>query len=191
MGVRTRIIDDETYELIITTLRKGFTHNGVVIAPKEKIAMALVMERNLGMRISDILSLTMESFVREDGRYRLDIVEKKTGKHRGFVCPDEVYQMIKGYAYDKGIHPQAKLFPFTDRCVQKYLKLACEHLGLERIGTHSFRKAFAVSAYRKSRNSVELVRVLLQHSDLRSTQRYIGVDSEEVEKVLCDVVNIV
>ncbi len=191
MGVRTRIIDDNTYSQIITTLREGFTHNGVVIAPKNKIAMALVLERNLGLRISDVLRLSVDSFVREDDRYRLDIVEKKTGKHRGFVCPNEVYQLILGYAYKNNISPKARLFPFTERCVQKYLKSACEHLGYERIGTHSFRKAFAVSAYKKSGYSVELVRVLLQHSDIRSTQRYIGVENKEVDRVLFDVVNIV
>lgn len=166
-------------------------HDGVVIDPKAQVAMALILERNLGLRISDILNLTMDFFIKDGEQYRLDIVERKTGKHRGFVCTNEAYQLIIEYAYDRGINPKARLFPFTDRYVQKYLKLVCEYLGLDYVGTHSFRKAFAMSAYQKSGYSVVLVKELLQHSDLRSTQCYIGVDSKEAEKVLQGVVNIV
>ena len=61
----------------IPTMREGFTG----FHPNERVATALVLEGNLGIRISDILSLRPCDIVRDGDRYRLEIVEKKTGKH--------------------------------------------------------------------------------------------------------------
>jgi Site-specific recombinase XerD len=52
------------------------------------------------------------------------------------------------------------------------------------VGTHSFRKAFATNVYIHNQYNIELVRMLLQHSSVMVTQRYIGLGSKELENAL-------
>lgn len=184
MNKTTKVIDVQTYQLIISTIRSGFEYKGVKHKSNERVATILVLEYNLGLRLSDVLNLTMRSFVVERGGTRLDIYEQKTGKYRNFTVPDEVYNFIRDYAYENSISPQAKLFAITERAVLKHLEVACAYLGLEGIGTHSFRKAFATNIYVNSSYNVELVRKLLQHSSSAVTARYIGICSREVEEAL-------
>ena len=184
MNKRTRAIDDDTYKLIISTIQNGFTHEGINHKSNERISTVLQLEYNLGLRVGDILNLTMDSFVKDGKRYRLDIHEQKTGKYRNFIVPVEIYNYIRDYAYENNINPKARLFPVTERAVLKHLKLVCEYLGIDGIGSHSFRKAFATNVYVNNHYNIELVRVLLQHSSVTVTQRYIGIGSKELEDAI-------
>lgn len=184
MNKRTRAIDDETYKQIISTMQKGFKYEGVQYKPNERIATVLQLEYNLGLRVGDILNLTMDSFMRDGNRYRLDIHEQKTGKYRNFTVPVEIYNFVRDYAYDNSINSKARLFSITERAVLKHLKVTCEYLKIEGIGSHSFRKAFATNVYVNNHYNIELVRVLLQHSSVTVTQRYIGIGSKELEDAI-------
>ena len=82
------------------------------------------------------------------------------------------------------------MFPITERAVLKHLKVTCDYLGLEGIGTHSFRKAFATNMYVNNHYNIELVRVLLQHSSVTVTQRYIGIGSRELETAIEKNINL-
>lgn len=190
MNKRTRAIDEETYKLIIATMQKGFEHEEIMHKPNERIATVLQLEYNLGLRIGDILNLTMDSFVKDGSRYRLDIHEQKTGKYRNFTVPVEIYNFIRDYAYENNIHPKAKLFPITERAVLKHLKVTCDCLGLQGVGTHSFRKAYATNIYVNNHYNIELVRVLLQHSSTVVSQRYIGIGSKELETAIEKNINL-
>ena len=190
MNKRTRAIDDDTYKLIISTIQNGFEDAEINHKPNERIATVLQLEYNLGLRVGDILNLTMDSFVKDGSRYRLDIHEQKTGKYRGFTVPVEIYNYIRDYAYEHNINPKARLFPVTERAVLKHLKLVCEYLDIEGIGSHSFRKAFATNVYVNNHYNIELVRVLLQHSSVTVTQRYIGIGSKELEDAIEKNINL-
>ncbi len=190
MNKRTRAIDADTYKLIITTMKSGFEHDGVVYKPNSRIATVLVLEYNLGLRVGDILNLTMDSFVKDGIRYRLDIYEQKTGKYRNFTVPVEIYSFIRDYAYENGINPKAELFPITERAVLKHLGAACKCLNLTGVGSHSFRKAFATNVYVNNHYNIELVRTLLQHSSVIVTQRYIGIGTKELEDALQKNINL-
>ena len=124
MNKRTRAIDEDTYKLIIATMKNGFTHEGVQYKPNERIATVLVLEYNLGLRVGDILQLKVDSFVKDGSRYRLDMYEQKTNKYRNFTVPNEVYQFVLDYAYKNHISSKAKLFPITERAVLKHLQYA-------------------------------------------------------------------
>ncbi len=184
MNKRTRAIDEETYKLIIATMKIGFIHNGVKYKPNERIATVLVLEYNLGLRVGDILNLTVDSFVKDSSRYRLDIYEQKTGKYRNFTVPNEVYQFVRDYAYAHNISSKVKLFPITERAVLKHLKAVSSYLGLEGVASHSFRKGFATNVYVNNQYNIELVRTLLKHSNVTVTQRYIGIGSKELENAI-------
>ena len=60
-------------------------------------------------------------------------------------------------------------------------------LSIDNVSTHSFRKRFATQTYTNSRYNIELVRQLLQHSNVATTQRYIGVASKDIEDALASV----
>ena len=104
----------------------------------------------------------MCNLVKDGKRYCFDITEQKTGKHRGYTIPIDVYLFIQEYANAHNIQPTQKLFPISEQVVSKLLKITCEYLGLDGIGTHSFRKAFATNAYINSDYNIELVRNLLR-----------------------------
>lgn len=184
MNKRTRAIDEDTYKLIISTMKNGFHYEGVRYKPNERIATVLVLEYNLGLRVGDVLQLKVEFFVKDGSRYRLDIYEQKTGKYRNFTVPNEVYQFVRDYAYAHNISPDAKLFPITERAVLKHLKAVCTYLGLDGVGTHSFRKGFATNIYVNNHYNIELVRRLLNHGSTITSQRYIGMGSKELEDAI-------
>lgn len=190
MNKRTIAIDSGTYQQIVMTMKSGFEQSGVNYQPNVRIATVLVLEYNLGLRVGDVLHLTMDSFVRDGDRYRLDIYEEKTSKYRNFTVPDEIYHFIRDYAYDYKISPSARLFPISERAVMKHLRAVSAYLGLEGVGTHSFRKGFATNVYVNNHYNIELVRTLLQHSSVMVTQRYIGIGSKELEDALQKQVNL-
>ena len=184
MNKKTKALDKEQYELVIATIREGFTHNGSEFKPNNRLATALVVQANLGVRISDILKLTLSDIVKESNRYRLDIVEQKTGKVRDFTVPVGLYNYLVEYAKENRIGERAKLFPVCERAVQKQLKIVADYLGIDGISTHSFRKFYATEMYMNNDYDIELVRHLLQHSSSAVTQRYIGISTKRVENAL-------
>ena len=142
-NIKTRALTTEQYKLIIETLRSGFVEGDKVVRVNNRIATALVIQGNLGLRIGDVLGLSLNNIIKDGDRYRLDIVEDKTDKTRTFTVPGEIYNYIKMYCLENNIKPGAKIFDISERAVQKQLKLVTEHLKLEGISTHSFRKYFA------------------------------------------------
>jgi len=82
------------------------------------------------------------------------------------------------------------LFPITERAVLKHLKLTADFLGVEGVGSHSFRKGFATNIYVNNEYNVELVRQLLQHSSIVITQQYLGMGSKELERAINENVKL-
>lgn len=152
--------------------------------PNDRIATALIIEANLGIRISDILKLKLSDIIKEGSRYRLNIIEQKTKKNRNFTVPFEIFQYIKIYCLENGIKDNEIIFPITERAVQKQLKIVTDWLELDNISTHSFRKFFATQVYQNNDYNIILVQQLLQHSSPAVTQRYIGVSSKDIETAL-------
>lgn len=187
----TLALSVDQYEMIIKVLQKGFIHHGIKHRSNFRIATILVIEANLGIRIGDVLALRFSDIVQDGARYRLNIVEQKTGKPRTFTVPLELYNYIELYMFRNKISEKARLFPVTNRAVQKSLKAVCEYLGYTHVSTHSFRKFFATNIYIKSGYNIELVRQLLQHSSTVVTQRYIGIGSKELEDALVDNLNLI
>lgn len=187
MNKKTLALTKEQYTEIINTMRTGFTDH----RPNDKVATALVLEANLGLRVSDIVQLRLCDIVKDGDRYRLDIAEKKTGKKRVFTVPTEIYNYIKQYCIDNEIKSSEQIFDITERAVQKHLKLVCDYLGFEGIGTHSFRKFFATNIYQNNDYNIILVQELLQHSSPSITQRYIGISSKDLEQALQENINLI
>lgn len=186
MNKTTKALTKEQYKEIIDTMRNGFSG----CRPNDRIATALILEANLGLRISDITQLKLNDIVKDGSRYRLDIAEEKTDKKRTFTVPVELYQYIKQYCIDNEIKSNEIIFPITERAVQKQLKMVVEYLGYEDIGTHSFRKFYATNIYVNNDYNIALVQQLLQHSSPTITQRYIGIGSKQLETAIQNNLNL-
>lgn len=186
-NMKTRALTQDEYKEIIATMREGFSG----CRPNPRIATALVLEANLGLRISDIVKLRLCDIVLDGGRRHLEITEQKTGKRREFTVPDGIYAYIQSYAIDNGLGRTDVLFPITERQVQKILKQVCDYLGYDGISTHSFRKFFATEIYKANDYDIALVQQLLQHSSTAVTQRYIGIAPQRVEAALAGHINLV
>lgn len=191
MNKRTITLTDQQYIDIITAIKSGFCHGGIEHKPNERIATALTLEANLGIRISDIINLHYCDIIKDGDRYRLDISEIKTGKERTFTVPVEIREYINDYRLKNNLNEQQKLFSLSERQIQKHLKAACEYLNIPGISTHSFRKYFATQIYVNNGYNIELVRQLLQHSSATVTQKYIGIQQKQIENALQNHIKLV
>ena len=186
MNKKTKALTTEQYKEIIQTMKEG----GCGFRGNERIATALVLEGNLGLRISDILNLRPCDILLDGDRYRLEIVEQKTSKKRVFTVPLVIKQYIDNYCLRNGIKDTEKIFPITERAVQKQLKLVCDYLELDGISTHSFRKWYATEIYKNNDYDIVLVQRLLQHSSSATTQKYIGLEPLKIEEAIRNHANL-
>lgn len=190
MNKKCVALSDEQYRESIKLLKDGFVLSGVVVKPNPRIAVIEVLQATLGLRLGDVLQLRLNSFIKDNDRWKLNIKEQKTGKLRDFTVPVEVYSYIQEYALNSGISCDAKLFDISERQVERHINRVFMKMGLSlnNYGTHSYRKYFASRVYLENDMNIELVRILLQHSSVAVTQRYIGISQKTVEDALTKTV---
>ena len=183
MNKKTTCITDEQFNNIINILFKGLPEAN--IKPNKEMAIILTVTGNGGLRIGDCLQLSLNSFIREGNEYRFNIVEEKTGKHRSTLVPKEIYELIKAWAIENH-RTDTTIFDYTIRAIQYKLKEVCNYLGedYKDVSTHSFRKHAGMNIYKLSGNDIELTRKFLNHSSVTTTQRYLGVDEEDINDLL-------
>jgi integrase len=182
----TRALSKEQYIEIIETIQNGFLNS----RPNKQVATCLVLEANLGIRIGDILNLKLNSIIKDSEGYRLNIIEQKTEKKRTFTVPTELYNYIQQYCIDNNKKSNEKIFDITTRQVQRILKKAVDYLGYEEISTHSFRKFYATQIYINNNYNIMLVKTLLQHQSINTTQNYIPIASKEIEEAIKNNLNL-
>ena len=61
MNIKTVALTREQYQAIIQTMKQGITG----CRPNERVATALVLEANLGLRISDIIHLRLADIIKD------------------------------------------------------------------------------------------------------------------------------
>lgn len=181
---KTSCISEEQFNKIVNLIYEG-TSDGK-IKPSEEIALILTITGNCALRIGDCTKLKLNSFIREGNDYRYNIIEEKTGKKRTNIIPKEIYEIIKEYAYKKNKKDDEKIFNHTIRAIQYKLENIAKYLGEEYkdVSTHSFRKCAGMRMYRLSGNDIELTRKFLNHSSVSTTQRYLGVNDDEINTIL-------
>lgn len=151
--------------------------------------LLFVLGINLGLRISDLLTLKVSDFFEENNRFKkyAIITESKTDKKRKMAISDAVKKEIKS----AGITAYSDDYMFPSRKgnkpigrVQAYrvLNEGAERAGLAEIGTHSLRKTFGYHAY-KGGASIQTIQKLLNHSSEKDTIKYIGINQDTVDEV--------
>jgi site-specific recombinase XerD len=139
-----------------------------------------------GLRVSDILNLRVG-----DIKKSTRVKEKKTGKERTVKFSEGFIKDVQRYA--------AKNYLKNDDClvfsdsnnknrplsrVQAYVTLryvgaAC---GVERVGTHSMRKTFAVAHFKKHKD-IEQLKKILNHKHVTTTLLYL-FNTKDISKIL-------
>ncbi|MCL2083296.1 MAG: tyrosine-type recombinase/integrase [Oscillospiraceae bacterium] len=180
----TWVLELSEYKQIIELFLTGFiTKDGNTFRPNKQIALALQLQASLGLRIGDVLELRVSNF--KNGK--LEIKEDKTDKLQYRDINPKVSESIKDYAIEHKLSPDAKLFSVGVRAVQKQLKIITDYLGLDNIATHSFRKMYATKIYEGNGNNLELVKELLNHTSIATTQRYIRVSQQAINKASAEI----
>lgn len=106
------------------------------------------------------------------------IRDPKSGREAEVVfLPQKVADRIRTYIREKGIDPEARIFPLTYAAARLIVKKA-GNLVKVHVRPHDLRRHAATYASR-SGTPLEIVsKVLLRHSNLSTTQRYLGSISD-------------
>lgn len=139
---------------------------------------------NMGLRISDLLSLKYEDFDLE--KLSLTIREQKTGKSRHIRLNDSVIKVFNNRREDYPldiwlfeVHSnRAKNRPISRESVARIFKEVGEIVGVQ-LGTHSMRKTRGWAMY-SDNVPLEMISKVLNHSSPAVTMRYLGITKEEV-----------
>jgi integrase/recombinase XerD len=123
-----------------------------------------------GMRIGEVLNLTPKDIDEQ----KLTIRDPKSGKEEEVVfIPRRLATRLKDYIGMKGIKPSEKIFPITYSAARVMSKKAGLLIGVH-LRPHDLRRHAATYASR-SGIPIEIVsKVILRHSNLATTQRYLG-----------------
>jgi integrase len=135
----------------------------------------------VALRVSDVAS---GGQVRE----RTTIVQKKTGRPVQFEMTEQTREAVLAWIRLGELNQGDYLFPsrvhtcphLTTRQYARILKQWVASIGLDpsKYGTHSLRRTKAAQIYRKTGN-LRAVQLLLGHTKLESTVRYLGIEVED------------
>lgn len=177
-------ITEKQLKDLIEIISSGYTDDaGTPHKPNKQVATILTLQANLGCRIGDICSLTVENFVKDGEIWKLDLTEQKTGKKRYFIVPTPVKKFIDKWVKKKGI-TSGRLFSIGEYAVWKQLRPATKVLELENISAHSIRKLAGQRLYKSSGNDISLVCQYYQHSSPSITQQYLRRTSKQMDDAI-------
>ena len=139
----------------------------------------------VALRVGDVLS---GGCVRE----RTTIVQKKTGRPVQFELTEQTRESVMAWITLRGLSQDGYLFPsrvhtcphLTTRQYARILKQWVASIGLDpsKYGTHSLHRTKAAQIYRKTGN-LRAVQLLLGHTKLESTVRYLGIEVDDALQI--------
>jgi integrase len=154
-----------------------------------------VLGINSGLRVSDLLRLTIGDVVDSLGkvRDRITLREQKTGKTKNFPISTTAAKAIRDYLVNRpGVGAGEPLFLSRKRKgaghlqraqAYKIINDAARAVGItDQIGTHTLRKTFGYWAYKEGKD-ITLIQKLLNHSSPAVTLAYIGITQEQLDDV--------
>ncbi len=113
---------------------------------------------------------------------KLILRDPKSGKEEEVVfIPQKVGQRLKEYIRDKGVRPEERIFKIGYAAARMAVKNAGKRVGVD-LNPHDLRRHAATYASR-SGTPIEIVsKVILRHTNLATTQRYLGkvTDAEAI-----------
>jgi integrase/recombinase XerD len=127
-----------------------------------------------GMRVGEVLKLTP----RDVHDQKLTIQSSKSGKDAEVVfILRKVADRLRAHPKDRAVEPEHRIFPITYAAARIIVKNAGKLVGIE-LRPHDLKRPAATFASR-SGVPIEIVsKVILRHSNLSTTQRYLGKISD-------------
>ena len=123
---------------------------------------------------------------------RAIVVQHKTQRPVQFEITPAARDAVQAWIRHAGLKPEDYLFPsrlhesphLGTRQYARILGHWVDELGLDRAeyGTHSMRRTKATLIYRRAKN-LRAVQLLLRHSKLESTVRYLGIEVDDALEI--------
>ena len=155
-------------------LEKDVVDEIIFRTSNQRNRLMLELMARSGMRVGEVLKLTPLDI---DDRKAI-IRDPKSGKEAEVVfLPQKVADRLRTDIREKGIDPDARIFPLTYAAARLIVKKAGNLVNIH-VRPHDLRRHAATYASR-SGTPLEIVsKVLLRHSNLSTTQRYLGTISD-------------
>jgi integrase len=160
--------------------------------------LLFTMGINTALRISDLLELTIDHVIDENGEIRqsFEITERKREKRNVVTINNSMRSVLEEYldAYPNVQDcPENALFfntrtkdysqPIKRVAAWKMLGGICKDVGLTgKYGTHSLRKTWGYHAW-KNGVALPIIMGKLNHNNLSYTKRYLGVTDDDMQKI--------
>jgi len=150
---------------------------------------------NTALRISDLLSLTMDNVrALNTEQPALNVIEQKTGKHRKIVINQTALNIMQRRLSDNPDHVwlfqidavnrdrRAPPKPINRRSVSRVFEQVGQRVAPKvALGTHSMRKTRGYAMHKAGR-SIESIAKVLNHSSPAVTMRYIGLVQQDIDE---------
>ena len=139
----------------------------------------------VAVRVSDVV---VAGSIRE----RAVIVQQKTGRPVQFELTEQTREAVHAWMTQQALRDGGYLFPSRVHTCQhlstrQYARIVnqwVESIGLDphKYGTHSLRRTKAALIYKKTGN-LRAVQLLLGHTKLESTVRYLGIEVDDALQI--------
>ena len=142
--------------------------------------LIVVLLAETGMRIGELLSVRVADIDFRDASIR---IKGKYGKERIVFFGPRTRTILETYIDMMRLRPRDFLIPLSYQAVYKRLKKLAELAGVDssKVRPHVLRHTFATEALRRGMSLVTLQR-LLGHSNIRITQRYLHLVTEDLKR---------
>lgn len=146
---------------------------------------AVIFALYTGLRASEIFSLKWEQVDLENKVIRLEHTQTKTKECYTVHLTEQLVELLKSLPKHKHgyVFTNHKGEPYSTQGYKRAFKTACKKAGIENFRFHDLRHTFASWVAMKSKD-LYLVKELLHHKDLRSTQRYAHLTEDYKKQVL-------
>ena len=150
-----------------------------------------------GMRVGEPIQLKNEDVIDWDGNIKEStiITLTKNGKSRRVYFPKNLHKYISAYWSNKGdVNQGGNLYFFQSQQspmdsmslvnATRLIKNSFNRAGLPEFSSHSLRRSNAMFLRREVGLDLEVIREVLGHNDIRTTQRYFAASSIEASEGL-------
>lgn len=153
----------------------------------------------MGLRVSDIVTLKWKNVLNDDMSFkeRVKLYEQKTGKAQDCLITEAMRQAFTVLLNSKRWHVRSEGYifpgqnhkdPLSPKSCYRLIREAAVAMNVRgNIGTHSMRETFAnvilcLDNGTVDMNAITKVQGLLNHSDSRTTMRYLGLLNEMYDR---------
>lgn len=153
-----------------------------------------------GLRISELLNIKMEDYIKKDDTYYLMIIGKGKAEDtkESIAIPEDTANLINDYLKQRRLHKRkckylfcnTKDEPLTRQAVNKEIKkIANEYDNINntniapRVSTHTFRHSLARYLLVNKGTPINQVKDILRHSNIETTAKYLTTSLEEITEL--------